>query len=99
MLTEVIHSAREQKGLSLRSLAQSVGVDVAYLSRVESGKVPASQSLLKSLSRELPISEDMLLSLGGFLPAAWKEAVEDQASRMGPADGYSCDHLEIHHPW
>jgi len=73
---EVLRAEREKRGEALRALAQRVGVDPAYLSRVESGKARASRALLCSLAGALELPEERLLALGGFLPDAWREAAE-----------------------
>jgi len=83
-LYKVLRSARKGSGLSLRSLARRVGVDAAYLSRVESGKSRASKALLASLAATFEMSEERLLALGGYLPEAWRQAVEREA---GAGDG------------
>jgi len=76
MLGRIIRQRREERGLSLRSTAQSLGVDAAYLSRVEAGKVPASRQLLLGLAKVLECSEDELLLLAGLLPDSLRRMVE-----------------------
>lgn len=92
-VNELLRAERARRGEALRALAQRVGVDPAYLSRVESGKARASRALLSSLAGALELPEEQLLALGGFLPASWREAAErglvpDGAwARDGCADG------------
>ena len=45
-----LRSIRESKKLALVKLAASVKVDPAYLCRVEAGKVPISDKLLRKLA-------------------------------------------------
>ena len=73
---EVLRTERAKRGEGLRALAHRVGVDPAYLSRVECGKRRASRALLSSLAGVLGLSEERLLVLGGYLPDSWREAAE-----------------------
>lgn len=84
----MLRTARLKQRTSLRSVAQKVAVDAAYLSRVESGKVPASRGLLASLARELELNEEQLLALGGFLPETWRDAVARRSFEVAPPVGY-----------
>jgi transcriptional regulator with XRE-family HTH domain len=45
----LLRRLREERGLSLRQLAREVGLDSAYLSRIERGLVPASDTALRAL--------------------------------------------------
>ncbi|MFI5165763.1 MAG: helix-turn-helix domain-containing protein [Thermoanaerobaculales bacterium] len=84
----VLRAERARRGEALRALAQRVGVDPAYLSRVESGKTRASRALLCSLAGALGLPEERLLALGGFLPDTWREAAE---RGLGPGGGWTAD--------
>lgn len=72
-----IRQRRSVLGVSLRSLAQQLNVDAAYLSRVESERVPPSEQMLRRLATVLDQGEDELLLLSGRLP----EPVRDMVSR------------------
>ncbi|MBF0252306.1 MAG: helix-turn-helix transcriptional regulator [Candidatus Omnitrophica bacterium] len=48
-----IKRLREEQGLTLRSLAQRLGLSASFLSQVESGKAAPSLSTLKSISTAL----------------------------------------------
>ncbi|GEM_PF-4295660 len=61
---------REQAGLSQRGLAEKVGVDVSYLSKIENGVMsPPSQELIIRLAEVLDADRDELLTLAGKVPA------------------------------
>jgi len=47
---KTIRNLREQRNLSLRQLARSLGVHSAYLSKVENGKVSPSEKLIEKLA-------------------------------------------------
>ncbi|MEW6230327.1 MAG: DNA methyltransferase, partial [Bacillota bacterium] len=70
----------ERKGFTLRSFASCLDVDPSYLSRVEAGKVPPSEPLLKRAAVLLGLDADELLIMSGKLPSAWQEVV-----RLDPA--------------
>lgn len=72
-------------GLSLRAAAQRLGVNAAYLSRVEGGKVSPSDQLLRKLTEVLDVSEDELLLLAGRLPGPLREMVSRQPYRAAAA--------------
>lgn len=64
-----LRRAREQKRLSLRSVASAVGVSASLLSQVETGKTHPSVSTLYALVSHLGLSLDALLH-GDDAPAA-----------------------------
>ena len=61
---ERIRTARQTNGLSLRELAQRVGVSASLLSQIENGRSDPSVSTLYSLVAELGLSLDALLDPG-----------------------------------
>src|SRR3972149_10451633 len=61
---------REQAGLNQRELAERVGVDYSYLSKIENGVMsPPSQELIIKLAEVLQADKDELLTLAGKVPA------------------------------
>lgn len=55
---------------SVRQVAQRVGVEPAYLSKVERGvAAPPSEATIRSLAHELDQDPDMLLALAGKVSA------------------------------
>ena len=92
-----IRTRRLVMGHSLRALATRVGVDPAYLSRVERGLVPASQSFLRAVSRVLDVPIENLFLLDGRIPPSWRAAIssspetatrvlQEAVARLPPAD-------------
>ncbi len=73
---ELLRNRRKALGLSLRLVAQRVGVNPAYLSRVESGYAPPSDQLVLSLSKVLDLSADELFLIAGKLPNSLRSLVE-----------------------
>ena len=80
-----IRQSRSALGLSLRSLTQQLGVDAAYLSRIESGRVRPSEQMLGKLATALGRNEDELLLLSGRLPERLRELVARQPHRAATA--------------
>ncbi len=50
---------------SLRSVAERLGVNHTYLSKIERDEVPPSEEVVLSLARELSEDPDVLLALAG----------------------------------
>jgi DNA modification methylase/transcriptional regulator with XRE-family HTH domain len=63
-----IRERRNLQGLSLRAAAVRVGVDAAYLSRVEAGKTPPSRQFVERLAPIVGCSVDELALMAGHLP-------------------------------
>lgn len=59
-----LREARTQRRLSLRSLAQSLGVSASLISQVETGKTQPSVSTLYAMANHLGLSLDELLGVG-----------------------------------
>jgi len=70
-LGERLREARLQRGLSLRSVAQALGVSASLISQVEIGKTQPSVATLYALANHLGASLDDLLGIGapGGAPA------------------------------
>ena len=75
---ERLRSLRKEAQLSQRDLAERVGVDFTYLSKIENGRVePPSEAVLKNVSRELAEAlgrdetelSDELIILAGKVPS------------------------------
>jgi transcriptional regulator with XRE-family HTH domain len=64
-----LRQARMQRGLSLRSVAQELGVSASLISQVETGKTQPSVSTLYAMVNHLGISMDELLGVGPIAPA------------------------------
>ncbi|WP_448808769.1 helix-turn-helix domain-containing protein [Agromyces bauzanensis] len=68
-----LREARTKRGLSLRSVAQALGVSASLISQVEIGKTQPSVSTLYALANHLGVSLDELLGIaapGSTPPAA-----------------------------
>ena len=81
---ERLRSLRKEARLSQRHLAERVGVDFTYLSKIENGRVdPPSEAVLKSVSKELAEAlgrdatelADELITLAGKIPSDLAETL------------------------
>lgn len=80
-----LRDARQARGLSLRSVAQALGVSASLISQVETGKTQPSVSTLYALVSHLGVSMDQLLGTGGARP------VEEGPPADGVVDGSVAD--------
>lgn len=65
-----VKEARKQVGMSQRELADKVGIDYGYLSKIERAKVhPPSEKVILAISRALALEKDDLLFLAQKSPS------------------------------
>ncbi len=56
LFRERLRSLRKEAQMSQRDLAERIGVDFTYLSKIENGRVdPPSESVIKNIARELAV--------------------------------------------
>jgi transcriptional regulator with XRE-family HTH domain len=61
---------KEDKSFSVRQVAQRVGIEPAYLSKIERGVFsPPSEDVICKLAVELSENPDMLLAMAGKVPS------------------------------
>jgi transcriptional regulator with XRE-family HTH domain len=64
-LGEFIRRQRELQELSMRQLADLVGISNPYLSQIERGLREPSEKVLEAIAENLELSADMLFERGG----------------------------------
>jgi len=78
---QYVRDARERRregdpSFSLRQLAQRIGVEPSFLSKVERGEVaPPSEEKILRLARELGEDQDVLLALAGKVSTDLQEVI------------------------
>jgi len=78
---EYIRQTREQlreadKRYSLRQTAQRIGVEPAYLSKIERGDVaPPSEATIRRLAQDLGVDVDVLLAMAGKVSSDLREII------------------------
>lgn len=63
-----IRELRLQEGLIQKDLAAMVGMEVTYLSKIESDRVVPGENMIRDLSKALSANVDELLLLAGKVP-------------------------------
>lgn len=81
-LGRTIQHTRKVRKISLRTLARTLKVDPSYLSRVEAGKVPASDVLVRSAAKALGVDPEEWLLLSGRIPRSWQKAIATSPDRI-----------------
>lgn len=66
---------RKQNEIGIKTLARSVKVNHAYLSRIEAGHVKPSEQIVRKLAKVLKHEEAELMLLADYVPPAWKGAI------------------------
>jgi transcriptional regulator with XRE-family HTH domain len=74
-----LRQARDDQGLSLRALAERIGVSASLISQVERGQVMPSVSTLYGIVRELDLSMDELFAEPRTAPPAAEDHVDNPA--------------------
>jgi transcriptional regulator with XRE-family HTH domain len=80
-----LRDARLQRGLSLRSVAQELGVSASLISQVETGKTQPSVSTLYALVNHLGVSMDELLGVVPTATAGQSAPMSGHAGKVMPA--------------
>ncbi len=66
----------KDRRFSLRQVAQRIGVEPAYLSKIERGDVaPPSEAKIRALSKELNEDVDLLLAMAGKVSSDLQEII------------------------
>jgi transcriptional regulator with XRE-family HTH domain len=75
---ETIKRHRRDLGLTQRQVAEKLGIDVTYLSKLENGRGEApSEKLARELATELRADPEELLALAGRVPTEIRELAQD----------------------
>jgi transcriptional regulator with XRE-family HTH domain len=74
---------RRDKSYSLRQVARRIGVEPAYLSKVERGEVaPPSEEKILRLAGELDEDPDLLLAMAGKVSSDLKRIIRERPQLM-----------------
>lgn len=67
------------KTYSVRQVAQRVGIEPAYLSKIERGEQPPpSEATIRKLAADLALDPDVLLALGGKVSADLQKIIRSR---------------------
>ena len=74
-----LRELRRNNGLSQRELAEKVGINHSYISKIESGVMPPpNQKIIQGLAEINNADADELLILAGIVPDDIKELLKDK---------------------
>lgn len=73
---QLLRSIRREKGLSQRALAERIGVDFSYISKIENDRLPPpSADTVLAMAKALGVEPARLLALTRKLPSGIEEHV------------------------
>ena len=73
-LNRFIRATREQKGLSIRKLAELSNVSANFIRFLEIGRSPtANENVLTAIAKALEVDVNYMLALGGKYPDALRQ--------------------------
>jgi mannose-6-phosphate isomerase-like protein (cupin superfamily)/DNA-binding XRE family transcriptional regulator len=93
---ERLRAERQTRGLSLRDLADRLGVSASLISQIETGRARPSVSTLYAIATELDISIDDLLFLEPDHPSPVREDPRLAARGMGVVGASGRPHPVLH---
>jgi transcriptional regulator with XRE-family HTH domain len=84
-IRKVREKLREQdKSYSLRQVAQRIGIEPAYLSKIERGDMaPPSEATTRKLAAELEEDPDLLLAMSGKVSSDLQEIIRKHPKLFG----------------
>lgn len=81
---QALKQLRRSKGLSQRELADRVGVDFSYISKIENDRMPPpAADTIERICEVLDVSPDELLAMTGKVPSSIKEALGTSSAAQG----------------
>lgn len=80
---QTLRELRRSKGMSQRSLAEKVGVDFSYISKIENNRLPppAADTIVK-ICEVLSVPSEELLSSTGKMPTSSKEMIGTSSAAL-----------------
>ena len=83
-LGNLIRTARKAKNYYQRELAELVGIDFSYLSRMENDLIncPPKEKTLKAIAQHLDLNAEELIFLSGRVPQKHKQFIKDNYEKM-----------------
>lgn len=84
-----IRGLRKERGITQKELAEGVGIDFTYLSKIENDRMPPpSEKTIRALGEALGTDPDQLILLAGKLPVDLVESVAEGFVRHPEAIRY-----------
>lgn len=90
-----VREVRKQRGLSLRKLAESIGVSPSLISQIENGKTQPSVQTLYAIVNQLDLSVDELMAVPPRSAPSSRPVVKTPLSNGGPIVQQGADNPRI----
>ncbi|AFY78951.1 MAG: helix-turn-helix transcriptional regulator [Hydrococcus sp. C42_A2020_068] len=80
----LIRQARKDKGYSQRELAEKLGLDFTYLSKLENNRAdyPPKEEVIRALATHLDLDAEELIFLSGRIPQNDEEVLKQHYKNM-----------------
>lgn len=81
---DVLKEKRRELRITQRDLANRIGVDFSYISKIETGALdPPSEALIVKIAQVLEVDADEMVLLAKKVPTPFKESIlADQTANM-----------------
>lgn len=81
---KLIKEARKDKSYSQRELAQLLGVDFTYLSKLENDRADYApkEDVIRALARNLSLDEEELIFLAGRIPQKYEQLLKQNPKEL-----------------
>lgn len=81
---KLIRQARKDKGLSQRELAEKLGLDFTYLSKLENNRAdyPPKEEVIRTLAAHLELDAEELIFLAGRIPQDDEDLLKQHYKNM-----------------
>ncbi|WP_013320556.1 helix-turn-helix domain-containing protein [Gloeothece verrucosa] len=81
---QIIRKARKDKGLSQRELAESLGLDFTYLSKLENNRADYApkEDIIRALAENLGLDAEELIFLAGRIPQGDEDFLKQNYKTM-----------------
>lgn len=80
----IIREARKQKGYSQRVLAEQLGLDFTYLSKLENNRADYApkEDVIRAIALNLDLDQEQLIFLAGRIPAREEDLLKQHYQQM-----------------
>jgi len=81
---KIIREARKHKGYSQRVLADQLGLDFTYLSKLENNRAdyPPKEEVIRAIALNLDLDQEQLIFLAGRIPAREEDLLKQHYQQM-----------------
>lgn len=81
---QTLRETRRARGVTQRELAERVGVDFSYISKLENDRLPPpAADTVEKMAQVLDAAPDDLLALTGKVPSAVQETLGSSSAALG----------------